>query len=119
MKTLEQDKKIIELLKVTEIRRIICDTDKGFLKLLIRKGESKYHLQLDSVPLDNELNKELMELLFPTQLPIPQVNKEGVKLNIQIGQEKPKDVLAFDNNDGTFKVTDVPKKKGRPASKKK
>lgn len=75
-KTIEQDDKIIKLLDLKEIRRIVCDTDKGYLKLLIRKGENKYHLELDSVPLEPNLNKELMDLLFTNKIEIPQVKKE-------------------------------------------
>ncbi len=76
MNNLQKDKKLISILGLAEIRRIICDTDKGMLKLLIRKGENNYQLVLDSVPLPKDVNKEVMELLFPLKpLDVPQVNK--------------------------------------------
>jgi hypothetical protein len=73
---LKKDDQIMKILNVSEVRRYICGTDKGILELLIRKGQNSYHLTLDSVPLDKETNKELMDLLFPVkQLEVPQVNK--------------------------------------------
>lgn len=75
-KTLKQDDAIFKALDLKTINRLICTTDKGVLTLQIRKGETNYHLCLDSVPLDKELNKTLMELLFPIpKLEVPQVNK--------------------------------------------
>lgn len=68
MKNIKLDNQIMTLLGVSEIRRMICDTDKGYLKLFIRKGEDKYHLVLDAVPLPKELNKELMDILFPIHI---------------------------------------------------
>lgn len=76
MKNKEIDQQIMKILDLKEIRRFVCDTDKGHLKLLIRKGETNYHLVLDAVPLSKEVNKELMDLLFPAkQMDVPQVNK--------------------------------------------
>ena len=73
---LKKDDQIMKILNVSEVRRYICGTDKGILELLIRKGQNSYHLTLDSVPLDKETNKELMDLLFPVkQLEVPQVSK--------------------------------------------
>ena len=61
----KQDNAIITLLKLSRVDRIICDTDKGLLKLCTRKGESNYFFTLDATELDKNTNKELMELLFP------------------------------------------------------
>jgi len=65
MKTLKTDQAIITLLKLSRVDRIICDTDKGVLKLCLRKEENNYFFTLDATELPKELNKELMELLFP------------------------------------------------------
>ena len=73
-KTIKIDDQIIKKLGVNEIRRIICNTDKGVLELMIRKGENHYFLTMDSVPLDPILNKELMDILFKVE--IPQVKTE-------------------------------------------
>jgi len=93
-KIIKQDNKVMELLKVSEVNRVLCFTDKGTLTLKIRKGDKQYHLVLDSVPLDKHTNKELMELLFPIPVKeIPQVNKqpkEEVKTNEMIPLSKKK-----------------------------
>lgn len=66
----------MKTLNLLTINRLICYTDKGMLTLQIRKGDNKYHLCLDSVPVDKELNKTLMDLLFPApKMEISQVNK--------------------------------------------
>lgn len=67
MKTKQQDNKIMDILKVKEISRVICDTDMGPLRLRIRKNEESYHFVLDAVELPKEVNKELFELLFPVK----------------------------------------------------
>jgi len=72
--TLKIDDKVMKLLGASEVRRLICNTNKGKLELMIRKGDNKYFLTLDSIPLDEEINKELMDLMFKQE--IPQVNKE-------------------------------------------
>jgi len=79
-KTLKQDDAIFKALDLKTINRLICTTDKGVLSLQIRKGETNYHLCLDSVPLEKELNRELMVLLFPAPKPleVPQVNKANI-----------------------------------------
>ena len=86
-KTIKIDHEVMRILDLKEVRRIICDTDKGTLKLLIRKGESEYHLELDAVPLLPSVNKELMTLLFPIpKMEAPkQVNKEMLK---ELGSDK-------------------------------
>lgn len=65
MKTLKQDQALMSLLKLSDISRIICETNLGTLRLKLRKGETNYFLTLDAVELDKQTNKEVMELLFP------------------------------------------------------
>lgn len=65
MKTYKEDHKLMSLLKITEISRVICDTNMGTLKLRIRKGETAYRFVLDSVEVDKDTNKELFELIYP------------------------------------------------------
>lgn len=65
MKTKEQDIEIMKLLKLSEISRVICDTNMGTLKLRIRKGENVYRFVLDAVELPLALHNELMELIYP------------------------------------------------------
>lgn len=97
-KILKQDDRIMKLLEVSTINRVICHTNKGVLTLQIRKGETNYHLVLDAVPLLPDLNKELMDILFPAKpQEVPQVNKES----------------NLDPITGTVKLP-TPKKKGRP-----
>lgn len=64
----------MELLKITDISRMIASTPLGPLMLQLRKGEKEYRLVLDSVPLEEELNKEIMELLFAKDT-VPQPNR--------------------------------------------
>lgn len=64
-RTYKEDHKLMDLLKLNEISRIICDTNMGTLKLRIRKGEKEYRFVLDSVELDKATNKEVFELLYP------------------------------------------------------
>ncbi len=74
--TLKIDDSVIKALSIREIRRLICETDKGKLELCIRKGENNYFLTLDSVPLEADVNKELMTILFPKkEAEVPQVYK--------------------------------------------
>jgi len=94
MSTIKQDKETMSALNVSEIRRIICDTDKGLLSLVLKKNTDEYFLMLDAVHLDKETNKTIMELLFPRKVEIPQVNKEFIVTPID--------------------TTVVLKKKGRP-----
>lgn len=73
--TQKSDTKIMELLKTKEIRHYIAQTDLGDLTLMLRKGETKYRLVLDSVPVSDEIHDELMNLLYPSKIEIPQVKK--------------------------------------------
>lgn len=109
--TLIVDDTVMKLTETKVIRRIICTTDKGLLELEIRKGDQTYHLVMDSVPLDKELNKQLMDLLFPVpKIEIPQVNKEPTHI--------------LHNLNGTTELTKVEdilkvvKPKGRPKGAK-
>lgn len=65
MKTAKADGEIMNILKVSEISRVICDTNMGTLKLRIRKGETDYKFVLDAVELPKDLNSELMEAIYP------------------------------------------------------
>jgi hypothetical protein len=84
--TLKIDDQIVKALDLKLIRRLICKTDKGELELVIRKGENRYFLTLDAVPLETDINKELMELLFPVKLEVPQVNKEPIEIKKKLGR---------------------------------
>lgn len=70
MKTAKQDQIVMDLLKVKEISRIICDTNMGTLKLRIRKGETNYQFLLDAVELPKELHNELMEVIYPNPVAV-------------------------------------------------
>lgn len=84
-KTILQDDMLMKKLDVSTINRLICYTDKGILTLQIRKGDNQYHLCLDSVPLEKEVNKEIMELLFPLQtLEAQKVNKEITEAQLPV-----------------------------------
>ncbi len=94
-KTLKQDDLLMKTLDVKVIQRLICYTDKGMLALQIRKGENKYHLTLDSVPVEKELNKTLMDLLFPIPklVYIPELTPIEMQYEMEIPQVK-KDLVA-------------------------
>lgn len=66
---LKIDDKIMKLLEASTIRRSICKTNKGALELCIVKGGTEYYLTLDSVPVEKELNRELMGILFKSEIP--------------------------------------------------
>jgi len=97
MKTIQQDHKVMGLLKVNEITRLICETNMGALKLRIRKGENLYRFVLDSVELPLELNKELFELILlreePKVIDIAPLIERIEKLE-QSPKEKPKKKVA-------------------------
>ncbi len=61
----------MDLLKVKELSRIICDTNMGVLKLRLRKGEDKYQFTLDAIELPKDLNTELMEAIYPKKVETP------------------------------------------------
>lgn len=115
--SLKTDDAIFKALDLKTINRLICTTDKGVLSLQIRKGETNYHLCLDSVPLSKELNRTLMDLLFPIpKMEVPQVNKspfEPIEVNKEPLSKGVKSV-AFPN------ILDNPIKKrlGRPKGAK-
>lgn len=92
MKTRDQDHKIMSILKVNEISRVICDTNMGTLKLRIRKGETEYKFILDAVELPKDMNKELMEAIYPKvieQTIVPTVVK------VTVGEELKKHDLVM------------------------
>lgn len=70
---LKIDDQIMKKLDASNIRRSICKTNKGALELCIVKGGTEYYLTLDSVPVEKELNRELMDILFKPE--VPQINK--------------------------------------------
>ncbi len=69
-KTIKTDQSLISILKLSRVDRIICDTDKGVLKLCLRKGENNYFFTLDATEVGKETNKELFDLLFPVIAPL-------------------------------------------------
>ncbi len=80
MRTLQEDKEIMRLLDITELSRVIAHTNKGYLFLKLFKGNDSYKLVLDAVPLPKDLNKELMDIMFPVkQMEVQQVNKDSFK----------------------------------------
>ncbi len=129
MKTYKEDHKLMDLLKLNEISRVICDTNMGTLKLRIRKGEKEYRFVLDSVELDKNTNKEVFELLYPVKneptvlvhsfngytktTPLDQIVVEPGTLK----QETLNVRKVKDNKDGTHTLT-VSKSKGRPKGTK-
>lgn len=60
-----KDNKVMKLLGLNEIRHLIAHTNKGELTIMLRKDESMhdYRFVLDAVPLDDEQNSALKELL--------------------------------------------------------
>lgn len=63
------DDLVIKTLDLKVIRRLVCQTDKGPLELVIRKGESNYFMSLDATPCDKEINDKLMDILFKPEVP--------------------------------------------------
>lgn len=109
--TAKSDTKIMEILGVEELRHLIAETNKGSLTLMLRKGETEYHLVLDAVPLNKEDNKDLMQILFPAkEFQIPQVNRiVGMKEDLPYTEVKGQPDA----------VVTIPKKKaGRPRKSK-
>lgn len=56
------DNKLMDILKVTQIRHPLGWTDKGEFSLLLRKGEKTYTYMLDTVPLEKEDSDKLIKL---------------------------------------------------------
>ncbi len=80
---IKKDEKIMAVLGITEIRHLIAHTSKGELSLLLRKDSKEYIFVLDAVPVDKDVNKELMDLLFPVKAQeIPQVKKTDTIVEI-------------------------------------
>ncbi len=109
-KTKKIDFALMNILKVHEISRIICETNMGVLKLQIRKGETEYRFLLDSVPLPKELHKEVYELLYAPE--IPQVT---ITPNITIPKaEKLSELIGRVGRASIEKDFTLHKPKGRP-----
>lgn len=121
MKTIQTDNKIIEKLKLKTLSRFICDTDKGTLKLQLRKGENTYHLVLDSIPLEKELNEELMGLLFPAPITQTEPNKKDITSPSYITKVIKLEHEKFKVDTRPLEETPItlpPKKIGRPKGSK-
>lgn len=111
----------MNILKVTEVIRLICETNMGALKLHIRKGGTEYFFTLDSVELPKDLDKEIYELLYAPE--IPQVKylvekftgEDGVKASESLSKGLPISVL---EKLDTGIVVDLKKKGGRPVGSK-
>lgn len=114
MNNIQKDNKLMEILELKEISRMICNTDKSYLTLKLRKGETNYWLYLDSVPLTKEDNKEVMALLFPPKIDVPQVNKT-ITLRSTNGDEE---TLLAENVTITKPIIIHKKKGGRPKGSK-
>lgn len=67
-KKIAKDQKIMKILKVSELRYHIGQTNLGPIDLMIRYGEEKYNFLLDSGPLDDnteegkEKNDKMLEM---------------------------------------------------------
>lgn len=59
-----RDNQLMKLLKTTEIRHVICHTDKGDFCLGLKKDgtDKDYTFILDAVPVEPKLNRELLEI---------------------------------------------------------
>lgn len=117
-KTLKQDDMIMKLLSsmnVDRINRVICNTNQGALELEIRKGERDYHFVLGAVPLNKELSKELMNLLYP----LPQMEKPR---KVDKGDNIPTHILHnLEGKTELIKIENMPKvikRLGRPRGAK-
>lgn len=87
MNNTKKDNELMRILDLKEISRVICNTDKSYLTLKLRKGEKEYWLHLDSVPLSKEDNQEVMQLLFPKTETVPQVKTVGSVTNPHLDQD--------------------------------
>jgi hypothetical protein len=57
----------MKLLKVSTLAHLLARTNQGDLHLVLRLGEDKYHITLDSVELPNY--GEIMDVLFLEEIP--------------------------------------------------
>lgn len=135
---IKKDTQLMTILDLKEVSRILCNTDKSYLTLKLRKGETQYWLYLDSVPLSKSDNKEVMDLLFPPKIEVQQVNRTvGMKEAISYTEAKGSDDIGgggiytgkgitpikglekiVDDSTTVVYVKELPKKKGRPAGSK-
>jgi len=60
----KRDNELMTILKVNEIRHVVCGTDKGVFSMTLRKdGTAKdYVFVLDAVPVEPKQNKQLLSL---------------------------------------------------------
>ncbi len=60
----KRDNQLMKLLRVGEIRHVVCHTDKGDFCLMLPKGglAKDYRFVLDAVPVEAKLNKELLTI---------------------------------------------------------
>lgn len=119
---IKKDEKIMALLGVTEIRHLIAHTSKGELSLLLRKGSGQYIFVLDAVPVEKDVNKELLDLLFPIKaVEIPQPNKgligaiESTALATPVTNPN---ITKKNIEDIVNTIVKSPKPKGRPKGSK-
>ncbi len=67
-KKIKKDQRIMRVLKVSELRYHIGQTNLGPIDIMIRYGEEKYNFLLDSSPLDDnteegkEKNEKMLEI---------------------------------------------------------
>lgn len=59
----KKDNAVMRALKVEQIAHVIAETNHGTLTLKLTKGQTgkDYHFVLDSVPVTDEIQKELMK----------------------------------------------------------
>lgn len=58
-----KDKQIMKLLKVNQISYTLGMTSLGELRKCLRLNDEDYHYTLDSVELDKEITKELLNII--------------------------------------------------------
>lgn len=113
MQNIKRDNELMRILDLKEISRVICNTDKSYFTLKLRKGETVYWLYLDSVPLSKEDNKECMELLFPmTDNTVYKTGNVGMSTSVLLEKRDMSNPKDWD------KTILVPKKSGRPKGSK-
>ena len=59
---MKEDKELMQLLKVDYIAKPLVNTSKGLLAIVLRNNENKYHITLDAVPLEDELQTQILKL---------------------------------------------------------
>jgi len=59
---MKQDKELMRILKVSELRHLIATTNNGELNKVLRFNEDEYFYTLDSVPLEKDKQEEVIKL---------------------------------------------------------